>query len=461
MPYQEVKNKIDSIKHQITAHGKLDDNQLKKINYKFRLEWNYNSNSMEGNTLTIAETRSVMVGNLDVHQKPLHDVLEMKGHDEIVSDILKIGKGELRLSEKRIQQIHKAIIHESDEIRKEQIGVWKKQANEIINYKGEKYGFAAPDEVPEKMHDLLNRTNAALDAVFAKKKNAPHPLDVAFKFHLEVLDIHPFHDGNGRVARILSNLILIATGYPPFWITKPERTTYYNYIADIQGYGGKPDLFYEYMAGLVLRSQQLVLDVVEGKDIEDEDDIYKEISLWKKQLVKNEKLVSYSDTLAADLYFKYFKPLFSHLLERLSEFEDLFDKKEITNYFIAHKHFSHKANALEYFDDAFEIIIGKSKISGKDSGEYKAQLISNLNTLQLQVYYQGFKNDGTNTFGASVIIEIYFSTYRYDIYTDNKIDRVSLLTKLYSEELTDAEIKTIVKTTVSNLFKNIKSSIKN
>ena len=73
---------------------------------------------MEGNTLTIEETRSVMVGNLDVHQKPIKDVLEMKGHDEVISDILKIGKGELRLSERRIKEIHSGIMHEVDPERK-------------------------------------------------------------------------------------------------------------------------------------------------------------------------------------------------------------------------------------------------------------------------------------------------------------------------------------------------------
>ncbi len=93
MKYTDIKNKIDSIKEKISTNGKLTKEQLNKINNKFRLEWNFNSNSMEGNTLTIEETRSVMVGNLDVRQKPIKDVLEMKGHDEVISDILKIGKG--------------------------------------------------------------------------------------------------------------------------------------------------------------------------------------------------------------------------------------------------------------------------------------------------------------------------------------------------------------------------------
>ena len=70
MSYGDIKNKIDEIMRGISNNGKLTKDQLNKIHNKFRLEWNFNSNSMEGNTLTIEETRSVMVGNLDVHQQP-------------------------------------------------------------------------------------------------------------------------------------------------------------------------------------------------------------------------------------------------------------------------------------------------------------------------------------------------------------------------------------------------------
>ena len=333
MPYQETKYKIDLIKNQIATHGKLDDSQLKKINYKFRLEWNYNSNSMEGNTLTVAETRSVMVGNLDVHQKPLRDVLEMKGHDEIVSEILKIGKGDLRLSESRIKKIHEAIIHESEEIRKNQIGKWKQHPNEIINNRGEKYSFVGVDEVEDKIHDLLNRTNASLDSIYGKKKNAPHPLDVAFQFHLEFLNIHPFHDGNGRVSRILTNLILIASGYPPFWINKQERDVYYNYISDIQGYGGDKVLLDDFMAGLVLRSQQLVLDVIEGKDIEEEDDLNKEIEILKRQF--NDEQIVKSPKAISNIFSFITSTVFHEFQQVLAQFDSFFSEikeKRMFNY---------------------------------------------------------------------------------------------------------------------------------
>ena len=161
------------------------------------------------------ETRSVMVGNINVENKPIKDILEMNGHDKVITDILKVGRGEIRLSEARIKEIHKGIMHEENEEDKKKIGIWKTTLNYVINYKKERFDFVPPEEVPEKMHNLLDKTNAAIDSIRKKKKNAPHPLDVALQFHLDYVLIHPFYDGNGRTARLLTNLLLISFGYPP------------------------------------------------------------------------------------------------------------------------------------------------------------------------------------------------------------------------------------------------------
>ncbi len=326
MSYNNIKATIDTIKSKVAAFGELTIEQKKKINYKFRLEWNFNSNSMEGNTLTIEETRSVMIGNLTVNDKPLKDVLEMQGHDQVITEILRIGKGELRLSEKRICEIHKAIMYEEDETKKDKIGRWKQEPNMIYNSKGERYDFVIPEEVPDKIHALLNKTNASIDAINANKKNAPHPIDVAMEFHLEYLDIHPFYDGNGRTARILTNLILISLGYNPFWINEKERKIYYNYISDIQGYGGSKDLFFEYCAGLIERSEQLVLKAIQDIDIEEDDDFKKEISLLKRQL-EGEKFTKSPKNLY-DIFQFINKDIWQPLSIVINQFDDFFGESK-------------------------------------------------------------------------------------------------------------------------------------
>ena len=101
---------IESLRRTIESYGKLPDEVLRKVEYKFRLECNYNSNKIEGGTLTKSETRSVMTGNITVEGKPLKDIREMQGHDESMKDIFQIGKGKKRLSEKRILHMHEMVI---------------------------------------------------------------------------------------------------------------------------------------------------------------------------------------------------------------------------------------------------------------------------------------------------------------------------------------------------------------
>jgi Fic family protein len=134
---QAVIDKINQNQKLIKGFGVWDAGIRKKINYKIRLDWNYYSNRMEGRTLTQDETRSIMVGNIDVKGKPIKDVIEMKGHDDVVLDLLKIGQSEKRLSEKRIRDIHRSIMYEETTTEKEKVGTWKTQANMIYNYKNE------------------------------------------------------------------------------------------------------------------------------------------------------------------------------------------------------------------------------------------------------------------------------------------------------------------------------------
>ena len=133
---------------------------LNKINYKLRLEWNNTSNSMEGNSLTKRETRTVMVGIISVNDKPLKDILEIKNHDDVISTIMRMGKGELNVSESRIREIHKGIMYEDDPKKRKYIGQWKTVDNYLYNAHGERYDFVPHAEVAARMHQLVNWCNA-------------------------------------------------------------------------------------------------------------------------------------------------------------------------------------------------------------------------------------------------------------------------------------------------------------
>lgn len=432
--YIETLAQINQMQECIKAYGEFPAEIKKKLQYKFRLDWNYYSNSMEGNTLTKAETRDVMVGVLNVAGKPLKDVLEMKGHNDVVEQIMRMGKGEVRLSEKRIKDIHKGIMHEDAENKKDEIGQWKKHPNHIINYKSEKFNFAAPDEVADKVHDLLNWLNAELDKIDAGKKGAPHPLDVILKFHLEYLTIHPFQDGNGRTARILTNLLLISFDYPPLIIRKEDKDAYYNYLGDIQGYSGKPDLLFAYMGKLVLRSQQLVLDALEGKEIEEPDDVEKEIALWKKEQ-EGKPL-----TRTSELAINVFKDSIEVILESLSakiyiNFESLFKAIFL----------SIKINNEIVSEDYIHV---RSMIDIANWSEFHAiQLDQTIFNYQ----FSGLKK-GHSPIDFHFNIETQFKPNSVRLF----LDKEELVSLLYDQKLNKEEQDAIVSKAIKLIFEQIK-----
>lgn len=424
MNLTEKLHKIEELQRQINGHGPLSAALQKRINYKFRLDWNYYSNAMEGGTLTKEETRSVMVGNITVDGKPLRDVIEMNGHDEIVREILNLGRGNSRLSESRIKAIHRAIMYEEEEAKKKLIGHWKKEHNQIINYRGEKFDFTSPNDVPEQIHELLNKTNAALDAIAGKKKKSatePAPL-IAFQFHLTYVTIHPFYDGNGRTARILMNLLLIAAGFPPIVIRTEEKERYYRYLADIQCYGGAPDLFFGFMADLLIRSQQLVLSAIAGQDIEEPDDWEKELELLKQQTKDDNKVQQKSEALLDQRFQDSFLPLIEKTKQKLSRFDDRFAVTNSQLHLFSSQSFPSESTLVQRIEELT-----------------KRGQLRELSELQLHLHWRGYTGDGVHTFNMSALININLTDeFRFSIKGNDS--SIIPIEQLYTTPLTPAQI---------------------
>ena len=447
MSYIDKRQQVDSLKAKIESFGELKAELKKKINYKFRLDWNYYSNSMEGNTLTMDETRSVMVGNITVEGKPLKDIMEIKGHDEIISDILKIGIGEMRLSEARIKEIHKGIMHEEDVQKRAQIGVWKKEPNYLYNYKGERFDFAAPAEVPELMHNLLNKTNAAIDAIRANKKDAPHPLDVAIQFHLDYIIIHPFYDGNGRTARILTNLLLISFGYPPFWVKNNETSIYNQYLGDIQGYGGDPNLFFEYCADMVLRSERLVMDAIEGKEINETGDLSKKLQMLKARLGQDPSAraeIKFSENAVKQVFQDSIEPLGQAWEHLLKDFDTLFQSRTILISASGIGGYSYSKSALNIEEglDLFFLKHNNPVIGTWNLKEIKMQCsCKNLKSINQLI--------GIN--GGVITINFYENLYEINYLEGETVS----IQKLYDQDLNENEIALITESLGNRLYENI------
>lgn len=435
---------IEETQQKIAAYGKFDPEILKKINYKLRLDWNYYSNRIEGGTLTREETRSVMVGNIDVRGKPIRDVMEMNGHDQVVREILQIGKGKLRISEKRIKEIHTAIMYEEEENDKPKIGEWKTLSNEIIGYKNEKIDFSAPYDVPELIHDLLDRTNAALDKI-NDQKPAPHPVILAADFHVDYLTIHPFFDGNGRTARILTNLILISCGFPAIIIKDSLKETYYQYLGDIQAYGGDKKLLQAFIAERVLESQQLVLDALEGKEIEEPDDLEKSILLLKQELATKEQVtIPRSWENLYEVITTGIVPIIDEIETRVKSIEELFDEVS--------PHISLRFINSDLEDPLrgkkqWRALVPEMLTSLEEAEDYKK-----LQSIRYSLQFKGFKYNLNSPY-FSLHLEFQFDEYDFSLKNPTNSQSVKYP---YNAKVLQGDTPKIVRNLVENLTDDIR-----
>ena len=432
--------RIESLRNAIESKGKLSDEVLRKIEYKFRLECNYNSNKIEGGTLTKPETRSVMIGNITVEGKPLKDIREMKGHDVAMQDILHIGHGEKRISEKRIKDIHKQIIVPETPEEEKEIGEWKQIGNHIFNYRDEKFEFTTPEGVPTAIHDLLNWLNAVLDKIHSKQKDAPNPLLLAFEFHSKYLTIHPFTDGNGRTARILTNLVLVSLGYPPFWVTEGgEKDAYNRYLADVQAYGGSPDLLYEFLAGLVERSLHLTLDAIEGREVEDVDDWAKKLRLLKSLLPSEDTLrVARTKETINEMFQQSIKPTVTMLIKKLDVYDELFVTKQMW--------FSIGGSSLQ--------------IQAVEDLDNVVQNLNNHNVENLAYLYslQGYKKSSEKPFSITCKVIWKLENYNYACYIEG-INTGDQFQKQYDSFYSTEEMNDIVSQCGRVLLQQLESNI--
>ncbi|GAV22923.1 cell division protein Fic [Carboxydothermus pertinax] len=179
----------------------------------FDLELTYNSNAIEGNTLTLTETKVILEDGLTVgHGKTLKEHLEVINHKEALDYIEDIVNRNLDINETIIKQLHYIILKTIDN---KNAGKYR-NINVLIS--GSRYRPPEHYLVQEKMEELIKW--------YQENKNNLHPIILAAKFHHKFTFIHPFVDGNGRCARLLMNLILLRHGYPPAVIKLEERKEY-------------------------------------------------------------------------------------------------------------------------------------------------------------------------------------------------------------------------------------------
>lgn len=242
---KKIQNRIENKLKAINHLRPLPPLAVKKLQEQFRIEMTYNSNAIEGNSLTLKETFLVINEGITVKGKPLKDHLEAKDHYEALeylSDLVEAGKRHT-ISERLIRNLHHLIMTETD---KEWAGKYR---NSDVVIGGAEHTPPGALEVPDLMDKLVRWIK--------NNRKKLHPVELSALCHHQLVYIHPFFDGNGRTARLLMNLLLMQKGYPLVVILKNDRKKYYQVLtkADKKDYTS----FLQFIVQAVERSLDIYL----------------------------------------------------------------------------------------------------------------------------------------------------------------------------------------------------------
>jgi len=204
--------KLDELKAKLDNYRPLSYEAVKNLQEDLVLRWTYHSNAIEGNTLTLQETKVALEG-ITVGGKTLREHFEAINHKDAILFIEQLAQKNEFLSEYIIKQIHSLILKNIDD---ENRGTYRK-INVLIS--GAEHKPSQSFEVPLKMQSFIKE--------YELKRKTLHPIELAAFVHIEFVGIHPFIDGNGRTSRLLLNLELIKAGFPPVVITVEDRLEYY------------------------------------------------------------------------------------------------------------------------------------------------------------------------------------------------------------------------------------------
>lgn len=208
--YAALFESIDKMKAELDRRRPLTSGELKRLQDEFLVEFTYNSNAIEGSTLTLQETALALEG-VTIDRKPLKDHLEAVGHRDAFLYVVSLVGDKVPISEGVIREIHSLVLMS----RPEDKGVYRRIPVKIM---GARYEPPQPYLVPVQIEQLI--ANLRCDK--------HHIIESAALFHLNFEGIHPFIEGNGRTGRLILNLMLMQAGYPPIDVKFADRKKYYD-----------------------------------------------------------------------------------------------------------------------------------------------------------------------------------------------------------------------------------------
>lgn len=441
--------KIDSLRAELNSLKPLKQVDEERLWKKFRLEWNFNSNHIEGNTLTYGQTELLLIFDKTTGDHDMREYEEMKAHDVAIKLIREYARDFSRtLTEADVRELNKIILvrpywgnaqtPDGQPTRKEIIpGEYKKQPNSVRLQNGEMFHYASPEETPAKMAELMEWYRKA------ESKKKFHPLQLAAKIHYDFVRIHPFDDSNGRTSRLLMNYVLLRQGFPPVIIKSADKKNYLTALnkADV----GDLDSFIEYVGKQLIWSLEINIKAAKGESIEEDEDLYKEIEVWEKSIAKAdiERPVKNTDFMR-EFLLDSLMPFYDELILRYSKFNKFFVSSQI------HVFESGSGNLIHSSGEIKEFFWEKIKSYDNNSSSFNVD----FQTWGIRFQYLIYKASPEKRlyFNASIDVEFHPLQIEIKSGTPQKV----IKTMYYSDSANNLNISEIVRICISEDFKRLK-----
>ena len=213
---EKLLKSIEGKKRELDKNRPLNPSIAKKLNHEFAIEFTYNSNAIEGNTLSLQETEVVLNQGIAIGGKSVNEHLEAINHKKGITFIESLINKKNNISENTIREIHHIILKGIDDL-------------EAGNYRRHNVRIVGANLIPPQAIKLKKKMEELISWYYENERTLPIAT-LAAKFHYKFVCIHPFIDGNGRTARLLMYLILLKNGIPPAVILKVDRKKYYRVL---------------------------------------------------------------------------------------------------------------------------------------------------------------------------------------------------------------------------------------
>jgi Fic family protein len=238
---------IDRLKSKLDSLRPLPEHTVRTLHEQQVLEWTYHSNAIEGNTLTLKETKVVLEG-ITIGGKSLREHFEVINHKEAIDYVEAIVQNQEPLSERQIKSIHHLVLKNVDDRNAGQ-------------YRQENVVIAGAEHLPPDYIKVSESMSGLME--WYSRSREMHPVECAARLHVDFVGIHPFVDGNGRTSRLLMNFELMRSGFLPVIIPVENRLAYYDAL-DTAHTHGDHKLFIELVSGLEQATLERYLRIAQG-----------------------------------------------------------------------------------------------------------------------------------------------------------------------------------------------------